>query len=281
MDRVFGYVRVSTAGQARDGYSLDEQRDEIRIYCRNQGLELVRIFEDAGLSGAAVDEDGLSVSRPGIQQLLADLPGSGARLVVVLTTSRLWRGDLARVLIQRELKKSGADVRAIDRPTYSIHALDKDPSAFLIAAIMEALDQYERLEITLKLRRGRAKKASLGGFAGGRAPLGYTARRGAKVLQLDPAGAATVRRVFELRDSNPSWTLDALAAVLNREACVTAAGGAFSKMAVKRVLDRRALYKGAYRYAGLEAEGLHEPILGRAADAATIHEGKESNREGR
>jgi DNA invertase Pin-like site-specific DNA recombinase len=261
MDRAFGYVRVSTAGQAKEGYSLEEQRDEIRAYCEKAGLELVRIYEDAGLSGAAVDEEGLSVARPGIQQLLAELPGAGVRFVVVLTTSRLWRGDLARVLIQRELRKCRADVRAIDRPTYSIHALDKDPSAFLIAAIMEALDQYERLEIALKLRRGRAKKASLGGFAGGRAPLGYTARRGGKVLQVDPAGAATVRRAFELRDSNPEWTLDALAAVLNHEGRVTAAGRLFSKMAVKRVLDRRAVYEGTYRYAGFEAAGLHAPIL--------------------
>ena len=129
---------------------------------------------------------------------------------------------------------------------------------------MEALDQYERLEIALKLRRGRAKKASLGGFAGGRAPLGYTARRGAKVLQLDPAGAATVRRVFELRDSNPGWTLDALAAALNHEACVTAAGSRSRRWpSSASSIDGRST-RGAYRYAGLEAEGLHDPILGRA-----------------
>jgi site-specific DNA recombinase len=263
MEKVFGYVRVSTSGQAKDGYSLDQQRDEIRSFCEREGLDLVRIYEDAGLSGAKVDEEDFTIDRPGIQALLADLPGGGARYVVVLTTSRLWRSDMVKVLVQRELRRAGADVRAIDRPTYSIH--NPDPSAFLVNGVLELLDQYERLEIALKLRRGRAKKASLGGFAGGRAPLGYTARKGGKVLALDPVKAETVRRAFGLRDTNPGWTLAQVAEALNGEAHTTAAGKPFGKMAVKRVLDRRAVYAGAYRYAGLEAAGLHDAILERGA----------------
>lgn len=33
---VIGYVRVSTSGQAKDGYSLAYQQDEIRSYVRNK-----------------------------------------------------------------------------------------------------------------------------------------------------------------------------------------------------------------------------------------------------
>ncbi|MDQ0213611.1 DNA invertase Pin-like site-specific DNA recombinase [Oikeobacillus pervagus] len=32
--KVIGYIRVSTQGQARDGYSLAYQEDEIKAYCR-------------------------------------------------------------------------------------------------------------------------------------------------------------------------------------------------------------------------------------------------------
>jgi DNA invertase Pin-like site-specific DNA recombinase len=117
MEKAFGYLRVSTAGQAKDGYSLEEQRVSITEYCQDQHLELVKIYEDAGISGAKVDEDGLTVDRPAIQALLGDLKDSGVKHVVVLTTSRLWRSDFAKVLIQREFKRYGVDVRAIDRPT--------------------------------------------------------------------------------------------------------------------------------------------------------------------
>lgn len=76
-----------------------------------------------------------------------------------------------KVLVHREFKKHGVDVRSIEQPTYSIYK--KDPNDFLINGLMELLDQYQRLEIALKLDRGRSKKAQQGGYVGGRATFGY------------------------------------------------------------------------------------------------------------
>lgn len=53
--KVIGYIRVSTQGQARDGYSLAYQEDEIKAYCQAQGYTLLRLFKDEGISGAKVD----------------------------------------------------------------------------------------------------------------------------------------------------------------------------------------------------------------------------------
>ena len=44
--------------------------------------------------------------------------------------------------------------------------------------MFELLDVYERLEIALKLKRGRLQKAKGGGYAGGGAPFGYYCKRG-------------------------------------------------------------------------------------------------------
>ncbi|MBD0379586.1 recombinase family protein [Paenibacillus sedimenti] len=49
---VIGYVRVSTQGQAKDGYSLAYQQDEIRSYCQEHGWNLVNMYTDEGISGA-------------------------------------------------------------------------------------------------------------------------------------------------------------------------------------------------------------------------------------
>jgi DNA invertase Pin-like site-specific DNA recombinase len=261
MEKVFGYLRVSTAGQAKDGYSLEHQQVRIVSYCQEQHLELVKIYEDAGISGAKVDEDGLTVDRPGIQGLLGDLKESGVKHVVVLTTSRLWRSDFAKVLIQREFKRYGVDVRAIDRPTYSIFKNDKDPSAFLVNGMMELLDQYERLEIALKLRRGRIRKATKGGYAGGGPAIGYKTKRGMKALEADAFKADTVRRVFQLRTANPTWSLERIAIQLNLDGHTTAQGRKFHRIQVKRVLDRKGLYSGTYCYAGIEAPGQHQAIV--------------------
>ena len=84
--------------------------------------------------------------------MLADL-NEEIKYIVVLTTSRLWRADMVKAIIQRDLKKAKADVKAVDRLNYFIY--NKDLTSVLINGIMEALDQYERLEISKGLRRAR------------------------------------------------------------------------------------------------------------------------------
>ena len=64
--------------------------------------------------------------------------------------------------------------------------------------MLELLDQYQRLEIALKLSRGRKKKAERGGYAGGGVLLA-TRPKGQKVLEVDARKAVVVRRLFELR----------------------------------------------------------------------------------
>jgi DNA invertase Pin-like site-specific DNA recombinase len=111
MRNVVGYVRLSTLGQAKDGYSLQYQVDEIQRYCKQNNMNVERIYEDRGISGAKVDEEGLTVEREGLQNMLADLSLMDIQNVVVLNTSRLWRSDMAKVLIQRELKRNQVDVK--------------------------------------------------------------------------------------------------------------------------------------------------------------------------
>ena len=57
----------------REGYSLTYQVEEIERYCIENKLQLFHIYEDKGISGATVDEDGLTVEREGLQELLSDM----------------------------------------------------------------------------------------------------------------------------------------------------------------------------------------------------------------
>ncbi len=56
---VFGYVRVSTTGQVKEGYSLEQQKEEITSFCKDNGYELVKI---EGLAQRLMNSDGLTVS---------------------------------------------------------------------------------------------------------------------------------------------------------------------------------------------------------------------------
>ncbi|MEK4455236.1 recombinase family protein [Paenibacillus sp. FSL L8-0506] len=257
--RAVGYVRVSTYGQMKDGYSLAYQREEIVSYCQKHEIELVDIYEDQGQSGATVDEEGLTVEREGLQDLLADLKYHHVQLVVVLNTSRLWRSDMAKVLIQRELKRNHIDVKAIEQPNYSIYA--SDPNDFLINGMMELLDQYQRLEITMKLSRGRKKKAEQGGYAGGGVPYGYSCPKGQKELKINLKEASAILRLFELRELFPSWSLSKYAFQLNYDGFSTAKDKPFTKVQVKRILDREDFYKGFYCYGEISSIGHYSAII--------------------
>lgn len=256
---VIGYIRVSTIGQVKDGYSLDYQRDEIKTFCKKQGWNLLETFIDAGISGAKVDEEALEVEREGFQDMLTRISASKVDFVVVLNTNRLWRSDIVKVLVHRELKKYSVDVKSIEQPNYSIHR--KDPNDFLVNGLMELLDEYQRMEIAMKLGRGRNMKARQGKYAGGRAAFGYSAKKGQKYLVINHEEAKVIKRLFELRSKFPDWSLSKLANQLNSEDYSTRQGKKFTKVQVKRILDRREFYKGIYKYGDIEAKGVHEPIL--------------------
>lgn len=126
---------------------------------------------------------------------------------------------------------------------------------------MKLLDQYQRLKISLKLGRGRNKKAQQGGYAGGNVALEYKVKKGQKRLFIDDRQAHSVQRVFHLKEMYPLWSLTQLAEQLNEEGHPTKQGKLFTKVQIKRILDRKAFYSGLYSYGEITADGKHQAIL--------------------
>ena len=83
MTKAAPYLRVSTNGQI-DGESLNTQRIQIQDYCASRGWELVKVYEDAGISGAKDD-------RPALQALLSAVKAGEIDAVVVRDLSRFGR----------------------------------------------------------------------------------------------------------------------------------------------------------------------------------------------
>ena len=43
-------MRVSTEDQAREGFSLPEQRERLETFCKFKGYEIIDYYQDAGIS---------------------------------------------------------------------------------------------------------------------------------------------------------------------------------------------------------------------------------------
>jgi len=256
---VYGYIRVSTDTQSEKGYGLETQRAAIEKYCGDKDLNLLDIFEDRGISGTeAVESDGdeLISKCKGLLQLLASL--DKANTIIVLNTSRLWRSDLAKVLIRREIERKGGEVISIEQPRYSIYK--KDPSEVLINGMFELLDEYERISIALKLAKGRATKARNGDKPAGATPYGYRYSADKKSVVIDEPEAVTVRRIFRLCQSGVS--IQGIVDVLNGEGVKTRQGKCWSKATVHGIL-RNVFYTGVLTHQRERIQGNHEALVSR------------------
>jgi site-specific DNA recombinase len=249
---VVGYVRVSTENQnGADSFGLETQRDTIIKYCTANDLELVQIYEDPAFSGSLPP-----LERPGLHALLEALKAGDIQQVVVTRLDRLARDTMLSLWLLKEIKKLGAELVSIAEP-----GRWEDPTQKLLLTMVAAFAEFEKSLIASRLSSGRKTKARQGGYAGGKAPIGYKAERGGKALTLDEEKASTVRRVFELHDAKPEASLKKIADMMNAEGYTTKEGKPFHPMQVKRILDRQALYEGNYKYSGIEAIGKHPHII--------------------
>lgn len=254
----YGYCRVSTQTQSEKGYGLEAQETGIRDYAAKNGIAIECIFRDAGISGNLkdTDDDEAIGKRAGLMDLLATVAEGDT--VIVLNTSRLWRSDMTKAIVRRELMKRSVKLISIEQPKYDLYS--NDPNDYLINAIMEALDVYERMSISLKLARGRTVKANGGDKPAGTAPFGYRYSSDKKHIEPDPEEAKIVKLLFT--EGQKGKSLWQIANFLNDQGIKTRRGCTWSAGSVQVVL-RNKFYIGVLTHQGREIKGNHEPLVSR------------------
>lgn len=167
------YLRMSTDHQQ---YSLDNQAEAISRYAEAHGFIVVRTFSDEAKSGLSINR------RSGLKRLLKETVEGHAdfRAILVYDVSRWGRFQDADEAAYYEFlcKSSGA-------PVYYCAEAFSDESGFS-ATILKALKrtmagEYSR-ELSVKVRAGQTRLATLGYKLGGTAPYGLHR------MLLDPCG---------------------------------------------------------------------------------------------
>ena len=147
----YGYIRVSTKGQAHDGNSMEAQESELL----KEGVDASRIYREA-FTGKTAD-------RPEFKKLLAALQPDDTLIVTKL--DRFARSMQDGVRIVNELIDNGVRVHILN-----IGVLDNSPANKLIRGIFFAFAEFERDMILERTQEGKAIARKKAGFHEGMPP---------------------------------------------------------------------------------------------------------------
>lgn len=219
--KAIGYVRVSTDGQARDGVSLEAQKEKIQRWADDHGYLLEGIVEDAGISGKAMK------NRPGLQQVLARVRRGSA--VVVYSLSRLARSTRDTIEIADDLEKRGVDLVSLTE------ALDTTSAAGrMLFRLLAVLGEFERDLISERTSLALRHLQRQGRYIGGRVPYGLS--RAGQLVHKNSKEQAVVRLASELRAAGHSYRQASRA--LAEQGHVNRMGKPFGPFQVQRMVSR-------------------------------------------
>ena len=144
---VYGYARVSTKGQAKDGNSLESQE----ITLRNSGAE--KIYMDAFT--------GTKSSRPELDKLLKTVQDGDTLIVTKL--DRIARSATQGIELIQSLLDRGVVVHVLN-----MGLMDNTPTGKLIRNVMLAFAEFERDMIVERTGEGKAIAKQRSDFREGR-----------------------------------------------------------------------------------------------------------------
>lgn len=224
--KAVGYVRVSTQEQAREGVSLEAQKDKIKKYADLHNLELVEVVIDEGRSGK-------DLNREGIQKIISVCREGKVDHLVVYKMDRLTRRTLDLLTLFEEVFKANKiQFHSISEKVDTSTAQGK-----FFLTITGAMAQMERDLISERTREALQYKISKGELVGS-PPLGFEAVE--KELKKNDNELKVVRKVFKLRNGyrgKNRLSLRGIARRLNEAGLRTKKDKQFSHKTVSYVLS--------------------------------------------
>lgn len=221
------YSRVSTEDQAREGFSLAEQKSRLTDYCKTMGYDIYDYYEDGGISAKTGNV------RPAFDKMLEDGKLGKFDTIIAIKLDRISRSvyDMERInkffdennlnliCLYDQYDTSTANGRMIQRIMTSV-----------------AQNEIERTSERTKIGMDGAIKA---GHIPGVTPIGY--RRENKCLVIDPISSLVVKKIFSMYSRGNSQFI--IAQELSNEKAL--GKEVWRDSSIRRIIDNP-VYKGCY-----------------------------------
>ncbi|MBR1654483.1 MAG: recombinase family protein [Clostridia bacterium] len=195
------YLRVSTEDQAREGFSLPEQKERLEMFCKFKNYEIVDYYEDAGISAKTGNY------RPEFERLKEDIKAKKVNTIVALKLDRITRSIYDWENLMTFLDDNDAYLDCVNDEINTTNANGKMISRLLMSVSQNEIERTsERTKIGLA---GAIKSGHIPHIA----PLGY--KHEDKKLVIDYATKDIVVKIFDLYYNGYSYKK--ISNILNNE----------------------------------------------------------------
>lgn len=255
--------RVSTAGQAVDGYGLDAQEADGRKWAKGQSTPKVRIVHmvtdgdgKAGKSGTTLLDE-----RPGLMEAVEWIAEDRADGILAPNLDRLARELTVQEAVLSYVWALGGQVFTAD---HGEHLEDdaSDPMRTAMRQMRGVFHQLDRGLIIKRLTEGRQAKGERGGYAYGAPRFGQRAVD--KELTDDERENSIAEQMERWRDEE-GLSIRAICARANTEGLPSKRGGKWHPTTVARLLSPEAREKARQQSAAARATRKEQQRRERAA----------------
>ena len=220
------YIRVSTFDQVREEFSLREQEERLKEFCKFKRYNIYKVYQDAGISAK-------NDKRPAYQEMIEDVKKGNINVIVALKLDRLTRSvyDIEKLMKFVNDYECDIDCMADESNTTTSNGR-------MVMRIMTSVSQNEIEKCSERTKFGMAG-AIKNGHIPNRTGLGF--KRENKKLVPDPLTKDIIVRIFDLYLEGKSH--QAIANIYNKEKVLGKTN--WYDSTIQKILSNE-LYKGDY-----------------------------------
>ena len=222
------YIRVSTEDQAREGFSLGEQKEKLLQLCAFKGYKVFKIYEDAGISAKDMEH------RPAFQEMLSDMKKGKINYIVAYKLDRVTRSvrDLEELISVLEQYNC---FLVCDRDDVNTSTAN---GRFFVR-MLTVLSQLE-IEIVSERTKFGLNGAIKSGHLPGVLPLGYK-KDGNKKTIIDETTKPVIERIFKMYLEGKSF--QQISNIFNEEKVLSPKP--WKDTTIQKIIDNK-IYMGDY-----------------------------------
>ena len=220
------YKRVSTLDQKREGFSLPEQEEKLREFCKFKGYDIYKVYEDAGISAK-------NDKRPAYQEMIQDIKDKKINVIVVYKLDRLTRSVYDIEKLMKFVNDNDCDIDCMADESNTTTSNGR-----MVMRIMTSVSQNEIEKCSERTKFGMVG-AIKSGHIPNRSPLGFT--RDNKKLVPDLLTKDIIVRVFDLYLEGKSH--QTIANIFNKEQVLNKTN--WYDSTIQKILSNE-LYKGDF-----------------------------------